>query len=430
MSPEEHVLFLCMHHIASDAYSFSVFYIEVGRLYEEFVTGAAARLTELPIQYADYAAWQRQELSQRAMQAHMDYWKQQLAGAPELLELPADRPRPSIETFRGGKRSRRLPKELVKGLQKLGSQQRVTPFMLLLAAFKILLHRLSGQTDIVVGVPEHGAASNPNRSADRIFHQHAGDAQLAFRQPEFPGVPETGAVDNLAGLQSPGAAVRKAGGRIKAGQNLAPFPLVQVLFAWQSVEGEGLALRGLEVTHREVPTGTAKLDLIATMTRTDDALIAEMEFNEDLFDAETIDRWLGYWETLLTSIVANPECQVNRLTLLPEPERERIVVEWNQTRRSFSREASVNRLFEAQTAKTPNQVAIADGERRITYRELNDEPNQLARFLKEAGLQAEQCAGIFLERSIEMVIAMLAVFKAKGAILPLDLAYPEERLDS
>ncbi|MDB6033840.1 MAG: amino acid adenylation protein [Verrucomicrobiales bacterium] len=428
LSAEEHVLFLCMHHIASDAYSFSVFYIEVARLYGELVTGIPAHLSELPIQYADYAAWQRQELTQRSMQAHMDYWKQHLAGAPELLELPLDRPRPSIETFRGQKRSRRLPKELVTRLQKLGTQQRVTPFMLLLAAFKILLHRLSGQTDIVVGVPNMGRHQIQTEALVGFFINTLVLRSSLSDNPNFLEFLKQVRSTTLRGYTHQELPFEKLVEELRPERNSRHAPLVQVLFAWQSVEGDGLALPGLEVTHTEVPTGTAKLDLVATMTRTDDGLAAEMEFNEDLFEAQTIERWLGYWETLLRSIVANPESPVNRLALLPAAERERIVVEWNQTRRSYPQETSVSRLFEAQAAKTPNQVAITDRDRQVTYRELNERANQLARLLKESGLVAEQCAGIFLERSIEMVIAMLAVFKAKGAILPLDLSYPPERL--
>jgi amino acid adenylation domain-containing protein len=429
MSSDEHVLFLCMHHMASDAYSFSVFYNEVARLYEGFVNGTEPRLSALSIQYADYAAWQRQELTTESMQGHLDYWKQQLAGAPGLLELPTDRPRPAVETFRGQKCTRHLPKDLVKRLQKLGNRERVTPFMLLLASFQILVHRLSGQTDIMVGVPNMGRHQIQTEALIGFFINTLVMRSSLSGNPTFLEFLKQVRSTTLRAYTHQELPFDKLVEELRPDRNSCHAPLVQVLFAWQSMEGEGLSLPGLEITHTEVPTGTAKLDLVANLVKTDEDLVAEMEFNEDLFEAETVKRWLGYWETLLTSIAANPECAVGQLALLPEPEREQLLVDWNQTRRPYPQEASVSRLFEVQTAKTPQQVAVVDGERQFTYRQLNERANQLANALKENGLGTEKCIGIFLERSLEMVVAMLAVFKAGGLVLPLDPGYPRERLE-
>jgi len=428
LSEQEYVLLFTIHHIVGDGWSVGVFIRELSTLYQDFFNKKPPSLPELPIQYADFAVWERQQLQGKKLESQLCYWKQQLNNAPPLLQLPTDRPRPPVQTYRGTKQSFLLPKNLTEALKVVAQKVQATLFMTLLSAFNVLLYRYTGQEDIMLGSP------TANRNRVEIEGLIGCFVNTLVLRTDVSGNPT---FEELL------VRVRKVMVEVYANQDL-PFeklveelqperhtnynPLFQVSFALQNTPKVNFELPGLTITPFEIEDTKSLFDLHLDITETDLGLECFWEYNTDLFDAARISRMSGHFQTLLEAIVAHPQQRVDQLPLLSEAEKHQLLVEWNQTQASYPKDACIHQLFEAQVEKTPDAVAVLFEEQPLTYRELNQRANQLAHYLKKLGVKPEVLVGICVERSLEMVVGLLGILKAGGAYVPLDPAYPQERL--
>ncbi|HEX2252566.1 MAG TPA: condensation domain-containing protein, partial [Thermoanaerobaculia bacterium] len=423
----ENVLALTLHHIASDGWSLSILTRELTALYAAFAAGRPSPLPALPVQYADFARWQRRRLSGEALEAEVDHWRGRLAGAP-ALELPTDRPRPRVAGTRGAARTVDLGEGLGEELLALGRRAGATPFVLLLAAFEVLLHRYAGQDDFAVGTPVAGRLRMEVEPLIGFFvntlvlrARMAGDPSFA----DHLVVTRDAALDAFAHQEVPFERLVEA---LEPQRRMDRSPLFQVMFAFQNAPRERLALGGVELAPFRVEGTTAKFDLTLAMVERGGGLGGTLEYRTDLFDEATIERLLGHWRTLLAGIVAEPEARLSSLPLLSGAERRQVLEEWNATSTPYPREATIHGLFAAQAAATPESVAVVFAGRELRYRELAAASRRLARRLRSAGVGPEVRVGLWMERSLELPVALLAVLEAGGAYVPLDPDYPAERL--
>ena len=428
LGEQEHIVLLTMHHIVSDGWSVGVLVEELATLYSNFCNGEPLTSEELPIQYVDFAAWQRQWLQGEVLQTQISYWLKQLENAPKVLELPTDHPRPAIQTFRGATYSFKLSKELSTALNKLSQQQGTTLFMTLLAGFQTLLWRYTAQEDIVVGSP----IANRNRAEiERLIGFFVNTLVLRTNLGGNPSFEELlkwvreVALGTYAHQDLPFELLVE---RLKVERDLSHAPLFQVMFVLQNAPMSALELPGLTLTPLEGYSDTSKFDLTLYMTETLEGLVGSLEYNTDLFEENTIYRMAGHLQRLLEEIVANPQQRLSELPLLSESEERQLLWEWNHTEVGYPQNQCIHQLFEAQVEKTPSVVAVVFEDQQLTYKELNAKANQLAHHLRSLGVKSEVLVGICVERSLEMIIGLLAILKAGGAYIPLDPSYPQERL--
>ena len=424
---KRHVLLLTMHHIVSDGWSMGVFFRELSSLYASFTRGEASPLPELRVHYADFAVWQREWLSGEVLEAQLAYWRKQLAGAPSVLEIPTDRPRPAVERKRGAVESFALPASLLDGLKELSRREDSTLFITLLAALKVLLYRYSGQEDIVVGTP----IANRNRAevegligffVNTLAMRTKLSGEISFREL-LAKVRET-ALGAYAHQDLP---FEKLVQELNPERSLSHTPLFQVMFQVANASAEELQFPGLRLSAVKYKDETSKFDLSIGIVCGEEGCAGSLRYNTDLFDAGTIKRLLQHFERLLESIVADPDECVSDLTLLRNDEREQMLREWNQTAAAYSVQC-LHELFEAQVARTPQAAAVCDEEQTVSYQELNERANRLAHYLRGKGVAAEELVGICLERSVDMMVGLLGILKAGAAYVPLDASYPRKRL--
>jgi amino acid adenylation domain-containing protein len=422
-----YTLLLNMHHIISDGWSISVFTHEMAALYQAFTSGTPPQLPELPIQYSDFAVWQRQWLQGEVLAAQLSYWKQQLGGDLPKLELPTDFPRPPIQTHHGTTRSFVLPASLTQAIETLSRREDATLFMTLLAVFKVLLHRYTGQTDIIVGAPV------ANRSRTEI------EGLIGFFVNTL--VMRTDLSNNPTFRELLGR-VRKVTWEAYTHQDL-PFemlvealqprrdlsytPLFQVMLNLHNTPDIALEIPGLTFNPVEFHNDGAKFDLSLSIVETGSELLGELEYSTTLFQAGTIARMSGHFQVLLEGIVANPAARVSDLPLLTAAERQQLLAAWNDTEMAYPHKC-VHQLFEEQVERTPDAVAVVFEDRHLTCRALNRQANRLAHHLQASGVGPETLVGISVEHSLEMVVGLLGILKAGGAYVPLDPTYPQERL--
>ncbi|WP_026736231.1 non-ribosomal peptide synthetase [Fischerella sp. PCC 9605] len=438
LNDKNYHLIITLHHIIADGWSIGVLIKELAALYEAFSTGKLSPLSELPIQYRDFVNWQRKWINCERIQPLLTYWQQKLQGELTVLNLPTDRTRSPLQTFKGAQAKLVLSPTLKKELKNLSRQQGVTLFMTLLTAFKILLYRYTGQTDILVGSP----IANRNRAEIEsligffvnilVLRTDLSD-DLSF-QDLLARVKST-ALEAYVHQDLP---FEKLVEELQPSRDLSYNPLFQVMFVLQNVPKPNLSLSDVSMTYEEGYNGRSKFDLTLFMEDSEQGLVATCEYNTDLFNADTITRMLGHFQTLLSNIVSDPEQCISQLQLLTPPEVQQLLVEWNDTKTDYPQDKCIHQLFEAQVEKTPSDIAVifvdahSAASRRvkqqITYRELNNRANQLARYLQQLGVKPDVMVGICMERSIEMVVGLLAILKAGGAYMPLDPAYPKERL--
>ncbi|MEJ6479888.1 non-ribosomal peptide synthase/polyketide synthase [Nostoc punctiforme UO1] len=429
LSQTEHALLVCMHHIVSDGWSMGVFVQELAALYNAYSQGEPSPLTPLPIQYADFAIWQRNWLQGDVLQSQLSYWQQQLANAPALLSLPTDRPRPSMQTFAGAYQQFALSKELTDKLTQLSQQQGVTLFMTLLAAFDTLLYRYTGTEDILVGSPIANRDRSEIEGLIGFFLNTLVMRTNLAGNPSFSellGRVREMAMDAYSHQNLPFEMLVEA---LQPERDLSHTPLFQVMFVLQNAPiSQQLELTGLTVSPLVVKSTTTKFDLTLAMENTATGMVGMWEYNTDLFDASTIERMTGHFLTLLEGIIANPEERISQLPLLTEFEQHQLLVEWTDTQVDYPLDKCIHQLFEEQVQRTPDAVAVFFEDQQLTYQQLNSRANQLAHYLKSLGVGADVLVGICVERSIEMVVGLLGILKAGGAYLPLDPEYPTERL--
>ncbi|MDZ7959081.1 MAG: amino acid adenylation domain-containing protein [Aulosira sp. DedQUE10] len=427
LAAQEYVLIFTIHHIIADGWSAGVIVRELAALYESFCTGKPSPLPELSIQYGDFAIWQRQWLQGKILQQQINYWKQQLGGSLPVLELPTDRPRTAIQTFAGRKQFFTISPTLTTALKTLSQQEGVTLFMTLLAAFQTLLYRYTGQEDILVGSP----IANRNRAeieeligffVNTIVLRTNLAGNLSFRDL-LKRVREV----TLGAYSHQDLPFEQLVEELQPERNFSHTPLFQVMFALQNAPMAELKLPGLSINVEEVDTETSRFDLTLFLTENHQGLMGIFEYNSDLFDADTITRIQGHFQTLLEAIIANPEQDLSNLPILTKPELQQLLIGQNDTQIDYP-SVCIHQLFEAQVEQTPNAVAVVFEDEQLTYRELNQRANQLANYLQNLGVGAEVLVGICVERSLEMIVALLGILKAGGAYVPLDPAYPQERL--
>ncbi|HJP95208.1 MAG TPA: amino acid adenylation domain-containing protein [Pyrinomonadaceae bacterium] len=428
LSETEHVLLLTIHHIISDGWSVGVFVRELAALYEAYLAGRPSPLRELSIQYADFAVWQRDWLQGKRLEEQLSYWRAQLTDAPPLLELPTDRPRPPVQSYRGALETLLLSESLSRSLKELSRREGVTLFMTLLATFSTLLYRYSGQRDILVGTP----IANRNRAETEsligffvntlIFRTRLSE-QVRFRELLIQ-VREM-ALEAYAHQDLP---FEKLVEELQPERSLSHSPVFQVMLDLQNAPMPDLELQGLRLTPLPFDSRIAKFDLILTVGEMDGRLSGQLEYNTDLFDAVTVKRMARHLEHLMQAAVSNPDEQVSRLRLLSDDERRQILFGWNDTQAESESTLCIHELFEQQAAAKPEAVAVIHKDQRFTYRELNERANKLAHHLQKLGIEPESLVGVCVDRSVEAVVAILGVLKAGGGYLPLASQQPADRL--
>ena len=429
LSATEYAFLLTMHHIVSDAWSLGVFIQELSSLYQANCAGEPSPLPELPIQYADFAIWQRQWLSEEFLETQLNYWKQQLNGAPELLQLPTDRPRPTVKTYRGTTQSFTLNNDLSQKLQTLSRKSGTTLFMTLLAAFATLLYRYSGQSDILIGSP----IANRHRSELESligFFVNTLVLRTSFEDnPSFEKLLAQVRETTLKAYEHQDVTFEQVVEALQPQRSLSHSPLFEVMFVLQNTPMGKIKLPGVTLSQLERKRTIAKFDLTLLMSETDQELVGAWEYNTDLFDGSTIERMGNHFQNLLSAIVENPAQNVNELPILGATERHQLLVEWNNTTVDYPQEKCIHQLFEVQVERTPDAVALVFEKQQLTYKQLNQRSNQLAHYLQSLGVASEALVGICIERSVEMVIGLLGILKAGGAYVPIDPNLPPERIE-
>jgi amino acid adenylation domain-containing protein/non-ribosomal peptide synthase protein (TIGR01720 family) len=429
LSADEHIILLTMHHIIADGWSMGVLLREMAAFYEAFIAERPATLPELPIQYKNFAAWQRQWLRGEVLDTQLAYWKEQLADAPPVLTLPMDRPRSSVQTYSGATEPFMLSKESSEALKSLSQGAGATLFMTLLASFNLLLHLYSHQSDILLGSPIAGRSRLEAEPLIGLFlntlvlrtHISASDSfrQLLSHLREV----------SLAAYAHQHLPFEKLVEELQPAREMSHTPLFQVMFIWQNAPMTVPELAGLEVRALEMGSRSTRYDLTLSMEETSEgALRGLLDYNAELFDETTIKRMVGHFETLIESIITNPEARLSDLQWLTTAETEQLVREWNETESDYPHELCLHQLFERQAELSPHAVAVVFQDEQISYAELNRKANQLAHYLQTVGVGPESLVGICIERSLEMMVGLLGILKAGGAYLPLDPHYPQERL--
>ena len=428
LSAQEYALAVTMHHIISDGWSINLFIQELAALYGAYAQGQLSPLPPLPIQYADYTMWQRQWLQGEVLTSQLDYWQQQLSGIPALLELPTDKPRPAVQSFRGSTYTMELPARLSQQVQALCQQQQITLFMVLLAAYQLLLYRYSRQADIVVGSP---IANRQQLELESLIGCFVNTLVLRTK------IDEQGSVEQL--LQQVKQMTVDAYGHqdvpfeqvvdaLQPQRTLAHSPLFQVMFVLQNVPSTPWQLPDVTLKPIETEIGTAQFDLTLEMQEDETGLVSSWCYNSDLFKRETIERMAVHFETLLAAMVADVSQPVATLPMLTQAEQEQLLVIWNDTAVDYPIDQCIHRLFEQQVQQRPDEIAILHNSQSLSYQELNARANQLAHHLQTLGVGPDVLVGLCVERSLEMAVGMLAILKAGGAYVPLDPGYPEARL--
>ncbi|MDZ8135372.1 MAG: amino acid adenylation domain-containing protein [Nostoc sp. DedQUE04] len=429
LSGEEHVLLVTMHHIITDGWSCNVFLRELSTLYAAFSTNLPSPLPALPIQYADFAIWQRDRIQGEFLATQLNYWQQQLKGELPVLQLPTDRPRPKVTTFSGAKQYFTFSKALTDVLRQLSQREDATLFMSLLAAFNILLYRYTDQEDILIGSP----IANRNRAelegmlglfVNTLVLRNNLSGNPSFR--EFLHRVREVTLDAYAHQDLPFEMLVE---KLQLERDLSRNPLYEIMFVLQNSPTSVQEVSGLTLRNLEFDSGTAQLDIFFSISESQEGLTGCLEYNTDIFDSTTITQLTDNFQTLLENIVVNPEQRISELSLLTASEQEQLLLKVHQTRVDYPQNASLNQLFEQQVELTPDSLALISLSEKLSYCQLNHRVNQLAHYLQKQGITKETLIALCLERSIDIVIGILAILKVGGAYLPLDPSYPVERLN-
>jgi len=427
MSEQEHILLLTMHHIVSDGWSGSILIRELVALYQAFAHDQPSPFIDPVVQYADFAHWQRESLQGERLETQLEYWRRHLAGAPAALELPTDRPRPAVQTVRGAHEGFRVSAALTKSLKELSQREGATLFMTLLAAFKTLLYRFTGQEDIVVGTPIAGRNRVEIEGLIGFFVNTLVLRTNLSGQPTFQELLARVRQTALGASAHQDLPFEKLVEELQPERDLSRTPLFQVMFVLQNKSDDVYELTGLKVQAEEVQTGTAKFDFELFFEERDDELVGTCEYNADLFDASTVERMTQNLDVLLRAIVEDPKQQITCIPVLSELESQELLESWVDTVSEYPRTSIVTELFEQQVRRTPHQTAVSCGPVSLTYFELNQRANQLAHRLIVEGVGAESVVALLADRDCDFLTAILGVFKAGAAYLPLDPLHPALR---
>ncbi|MFZ6030191.1 MAG: amino acid adenylation domain-containing protein [Chloroflexota bacterium] len=427
LGPEEYVIPLTMHHIISDGWSLNLLCQEILALYEAFRQGRPSPLPELDIQYADFSLWQRQWLQGAVLERQLSYWQQQLTDLP-ALEFPTDRPRPAVQSYRGRTLPFSLPPALTQGLQSLAQGEGVSAFMILLAAFQVLLGRYSRQSDFAVGTPVANRQRAELQGLIGFFINTLVMRADLHGDPTFRQLLQRVRKACLDGYAHQDLPFEQLVETLHPERDLSRSPLFQVMFVFQNTPSSILEVPGLKFGSFPIENETAKFDLLVSLSQSGEELAGSVEYSTDLFDEATIQRLIGNFHTLLEAALADPAQRIGDIPLLAANERRRLLITWNGTQAPLPDAAGLTALFEAQVARTPAATALIFENRPVTYRALNEGANRLAHYLHRLGVGPDTLVGLCLERSVEMIVGILGILKAGGAYVPLDPAYPPERL--
>jgi amino acid adenylation domain-containing protein len=428
LGEEEHVFFWTMHHLISDGWSKRVFLSELSTFYRAFCDGMAPSMPEMAIQYADYAVWQRKCQQGEVLQRHLDYWKRQLEGELPVLQLPTDRPRPAVQSYRGAKEPIRLSQPLLDGLKEVSQKEDVTLFMTLLASLYTLLYRYTGQQDITIGFP---IANRTRTEIENLIGFFVNTLVLRIDlsgSPNFSQLLGRVREATVAAYQHQDVPFEKLVEELKPARDMSYSPLFQLMFTWQNIPLKPDDLPGLMLKPISIDTGASMFDLTIYMWEEGGGLAGQIEYNTDLFDRSTIVRIYTHFQRLIEGIIKDPHDSISNYPMLDEAERRRLLIEWNDTAAAYPRDRCLHDLFEEQVKRTPDSIAVVYKDQQLTYRELNSRANQLANHLHRLGVGPEALVGLFAERSLEMIIAIYGIIKAGGAYVPLDPEYPADRL--
>lgn len=422
-----HILILVIHHIITDGWSMSIFFREIAAIYRHLVDGEPLDLPDLKIQYPDFAQWQRTVMTGGILDRELDYWRNKLSESPRVLGLPTDRSRPAIQTHRGASQSWFIDQNLTDALKILSQRESSSLYMILLAAFYILLWRYTSAEDILVGTPI--AARNEVELEDLIglFVNTIIVRGELSGNPTFLAFFRRIITTCFEAYEHQHAPFEKIVEELETDRSLSYAPLVQVMFVLQNAPKQIIQLSHLELEELIFESGLAKFDLTLDITEAE-GLHCTFEYSTDLFDASTINRMMRNFDTLLRSIVLDPESRLSGLEMLHPAEKRIVSVEWNSTQFPFRQEATIHGLFEEQVSRTPRAIALVENTEQITFRELNERANRLGHALLSMRLVPDAPVAVLVERSIDMVAAMLGVLKAGRPYVPLDPSYPKERL--
>ncbi|MFM2060605.1 MAG: hypothetical protein RLZZ507_275 [Cyanobacteriota bacterium] len=423
LHPEKSILILTLHHLVGDGFSINILVKELSTIYQSFCAGEPANLSELLLQYSDFVYWQRQYLTGEILAQNLDYWRQKLSGDLPVLQLPTDQPRPPIQTFKGAQQKFTISKALTEEIKQLSKREDATLFMTLLAVFQTLLYRYTGQEDIIIGSP----IANRNRAElEQLIGCFVNTLVLRSNLAGNPSFKELLARVKKTAIEAythQDLPFEKLVEALQPNRDLSYNPLFQVMFVLQNSDSDTIWKT------EELETATSKFDILLSMIESEGELTGTLEYNTGLFNADSISRMIGHFQTLLESIANNVNQSISELPILTPAESQTLLVEWNNTQVEYPEFACIHHLFEAQVEKTPDAVAVVFEHQKLTYQELNKKANQLAHYLQILGVKPDTLVGICMERSLEMVVGILAIMKAGGAYLPLDSSYPQERLE-
>ena len=429
VAPEEHIFLCTMHHTITDAWSMQLFVRELGALYEAFSNGRPSSLPELPIQYGDFSEWQQKSFATDIAQQQLGYWKDALAGAPPVLELPWDRPRPAEQTFGGATHTSAMAGNVVESIKALAARQQATPFMLFLAAFKVLLYRYSGEPDLVVGVPVAGRNALETESLIGFFVNSLALRSDLRGNPRFIDFLAQVRETTLAAFAHADVPFEKVVEALQPERNLSYNPVFQVMCSAIKSAVGSRDFGNLKVFPYVVDRNTSIFDLNLTLVEwLDGRWWTQIDYNTALFDSATIRRIQQHFHNLLQAIANDPEQRIGDLPLLSTGEERELVVDFNNTSADFHADLCLHQFFEQQANRTPDAIAVISGYERISYRELNQRADRLAAQLRHRGVGPNVPVGLCAERNINLLVGILAILKAGGAYVPLDPEYPRERL--
>ncbi len=428
LAPEEDLLLIVLHHIGSDHVSSAILFSELDAIYAALSSASEPQLPELAIQYADFARWQREQLHGSRLTELLEYWSERLAGAPERLDVPSDRARPSVHSYRGKLREFTIEAELAQPLRELARHNGVSMFTVLLAAFKALLHRYSGAEDLVVGVPASGRHHEETAHLLGFFSNTLAMRTDLSGDPTFETLLQRVKATILEAQIHQELPFERLVEALNPQRSQSHSPIFQVLFGYDVAPAQPPKLAGRELEALAIPGWQwSRFDLsIVARELPDGSLRAQLEYATDLFDATTIERTIGHYTTLLSAVCRDAGQPLSRLALLTDEERHTMLLDWNATRRPYERRC-LHELIAEQATRAPEAIAVVSEHDRLSYRQLEERSNQLARELIDAGVEPASLVGICLERSVDLLVAMLAVLKTGAAYVPIDPSYPPQR---
>ena len=429
LQEKEHILIINMHHIISDGWSIGILIRELGQVLNSLIKGKQPELQPLPVQYADFSVWQKQWMESGELERQLSYWKEQLKDSPDLLHLPIDYTRPPVQTYNGSTINFNIPENLTTKINNISRKHGCTTFMTLLSAFNVLIHKLTGETDISIGSP---IANRNRKKIEGLIGFFVNTLVLRTKIEEkqsFVDFLNQVKQTTLLSYDHQDTPFEKLVEAISPERDMSYSPLFQVMMVLQNTPAAAIDLGDVKITPFEIESEIAKFDLTLNLEEADNIMHANIEYNTDLFKPDTISRIIKYYLKVLETITQNNEIKISDIELIDDEEKHKLLVEWNNTKVDYPQDKCVHQLFEEQVEKTPDNIAVIFEDNKMTYRELNNKANQLAHYLKKHGIKKEYIVALMIEPSFDMLISILAILKSGGTYLPIDPEYPENRIE-